>query len=73
MEALYEKEINDTGSYDITELFTSKVSGNITITFNHSDPLSWKEQEAGTFLMDKEMKEIEVVIEDIEKCTERSL
>lgn len=70
MEKLCEKETNDNGSYDITELFTTKVSGNISITFDHSDPLSWEEQEGEQFFRTKEIKEIEVVIEDIEKCTE---
>lgn len=69
IEKINEKEINDNGSYDLAELFTTKVSGNISITFDHSDPLSWKEQEVDNFFKTKEMKEIEVVIEDIEKCT----
>lgn len=69
IEKLNDKEKNDNGSYEITELFTTNVSGNVSITFDHSDPLSLKEQEVDHFFKTKEIKEIEVVIEDIEKST----
>ncbi len=67
IENLKEKEINDDGLYDIIEEFTTNVSGNISITFDKSDPLLWKEQEVKGFFNETEIKEIEIVLENIEK------
>ena len=67
--SIKEKELNDDGTYTITEEYITKVSGSISITFDHSDPLTWKEQESNNLFKEKEIREIEVVLEEIGNCT----
>ena len=65
---LKDKDINDDGYYDISEIFESKVSGNASISFADTNPLSWEEKEINDGIFkESELTEINVSIENIEK------
>jgi len=67
---LANKEINEDGRYDIKEIYHSKVKGNLSMRFSETDPLSWKAHvDDSSFLNEKNISEIVVALEDIERCT----
>lgn len=65
---LKEKNFNDNGLYDISEVITTLVSGNASVDFAETNPMSWEEKETKrSFFEEMEISEITVNIENIEK------
>lgn len=60
-----EKNIKEDGRFEISESFRNKVQGNLSVTFADSNPLSWEEKTASTFLSEPEIEEIIMSLEDI--------
>ena len=61
-----EKNTNDDGRIEITELFTNKVQGDLSVNFEDSNPLLWKEKKAVDILSESEIEEIIISLEDIQ-------
>jgi len=68
--ALKDKEINENDLFDIKEDFLTKLTGNFSITFEGTSPLTWHEIiiEKG-FFSESELNEITINVEDIGKST----
>ncbi len=60
-----EKEINDDGKFEISESFKNRVQGNLSVIFEDSSPLLWKEKKSDNFLVEPEIEEIIMTLEDI--------
>lgn len=64
-----EKEVNDEGSFEITESIKNTFQGHLSIIFDSSDPLLWKEKVKGSgFFEEREIEEIIMNLEDIKKA-----
>lgn len=60
-----EKEVNDDGSFKITESSKNTVQGNLSVTFGGSNPLLWEEKRSDNFFVEPEIEEIIITLEDI--------
>jgi len=60
-----EKEINDDGKYEISESSKNSVQGNMSVTFEGSNPLLWEEKKSDKFFVEPEIEEIIITLEDI--------
>jgi hypothetical protein len=64
--SLAKKDVNDDGLFDITENRSIDYSGNISISFADSNPLSWKETVIeNSIFSEVEIAEIKVAIESL--------
>jgi len=68
---LKDKNVNDNGLFEITEEKQTQVLGNLSISFQDSDPLSWEEKTITktTFFPTLELEEVSIYIEDIGEKT----
>lgn len=60
-----EKEINDEGRFEISESTKNTAQGNLSVTFEDSSPLLWKEKKSDSFFVKSEIEEIIMTLEDI--------
>jgi len=64
-----EKEVNDEGFFEITESIKNTFQGHLSVIFNSSDPLLWKEKVKGSgFFEERYIEEIVMNLEDIKKA-----
>ncbi len=64
-----EKEVNDEGVFEITKSIENSFQGHLSVVFDSSDPLLWKEKVKGRgFFKKREIEEIAMSLEDINKA-----
>lgn len=64
-----EKKVNDEGLFEITESIKDIFQGHLSIVFDSSNPLLWKEKVDGHgFFEKRDIKEIVISLEDMEKA-----
>ena len=64
-----EKELNNEGFFEITESIKNTFQGHLSVKFDISDPLGWKEKGTGRgFFEEKTIEEIVMNLEDIKKA-----
>lgn len=67
---LKENVVNDNGMFDIVEVYSTKVSGTISIAYVDSNPLLWEKiKDENKLFSDEELNEITITVENIEKNT----
>lgn len=62
-----EKEVDDDGNFEVSECYFYDFSGHFSVKFFDSDPSLWKEQKKEGLFEKSEIKEITVILEDIQK------
>lgn len=62
-----EKEVDDEGDFHLCEKYQAPVSGHFSVTFEDTDPSTWREQKLSNhFFSEPEIKEIGVILEDLQ-------
>lgn len=63
-----EREVTDDGDFKLCEYHEYSVSGHFSLTFDETDPSSWKEHKTSdTFWATSEIKEIILILEDMQR------